>query len=194
MPIYAVRQVGAVWQMVCTFLNIMNTRFFTTLAIAACGSLFITSSAAALDRDPHYIQRRYGVHTATTAYVNGRRSTIIPVTLSDGRTGQLVIPQVHRRTDPHALYYRDAFGDFHPVRMNTYVTRQQLIREPRVIRYQSEPRHRHRQQWEKDALIVGGGAGAGALIGAVAGGGKGAAVGATAGGVGGLIYDLATRK
>ena len=43
-------------------------------------------------------------------------------------------------------------------------------------------------------MIIGGAAGAGAAIGAVAGGGKGAAVGATAGGVGGLIYDLATRN
>jgi hypothetical protein len=175
-------------------MNITNTRFFTTLAIAACGSLFIASSADALNRDPHYIQRRYGVPTATTTYLNGRRSTVIPVTLNDGRTGQLVIPQERRRTDPHVLYYRDANGNFHPVRVNANVTRQQLIQRPRAVRYEPEPRHRHRQSWEKDALIVGGGAGAGAVIGAVAGGGKGAAVGATAGGIGGLIYDLATRK
>jgi hypothetical protein len=42
-------------------------------------------------------------------------------------------------------------------------------------------------------LIIGGSAGAGTAIGAIAGGKKGAAVGATAGGIGGLIYDLATR-
>jgi hypothetical protein len=172
----------------------MRSNALMTLAIAAFGSLFIAGSAGALTRDPHYIQRRYGVHTATTTYLNGRRSTIIPVTLNDGRTGQLVIPQARRRTDPHALYYRDANGDFHPVRVNANVTRQQLIQGPRAVRYQPEPRHRHKQSWERDALIVGGGAGAGALIGAVAGGGKGAAIGATAGGIGGLIYDLATRK
>ena len=43
-------------------------------------------------------------------------------------------------------------------------------------------------------LIIGGSAGAGTAIGALAGGKKGAAIGAAAGGVGGLIYDLATRK
>jgi hypothetical protein len=166
----------------------------TTLAIAAFGSLLIAGSASALTRDSQYIQRVYGVNTATTAVVNGRRSTVIPVTLNDGRTGQLVIPEVRRATDPHALYYRDASGAFHPVRVNANVTRQQLISGPRAVRYQAEPQHRNKQSWEKDALIVGGGAGAGALIGAVAGGGKGAAVGATAGGIGGLIYDLATRK
>ena len=42
-------------------------------------------------------------------------------------------------------------------------------------------------------LIIGGSAGAGTAIGAIAGGKKGAAVGAAAGGVGGLIYDLLTR-
>jgi hypothetical protein len=46
----------------------------------------------------------------------------------------------------------------------------------------------------KEALIVGGSAGAGAAIGAVAGGKKGAAIGAMSGGVAGLIYDIATRN
>jgi len=40
---------------------------------------------------------------------------------------------------------------------------------------------------------IGGSAGAGTAIGALAGGKKGAGVGAAAGGVGGLIYDLMTR-
>ena len=42
------------------------------------------------------------------------------------------------------------------------------------------------------AEIIGGTAGVGAAIGALAGGGKGAAIGAIAGGGGGLIYDPAT--
>ncbi len=47
---------------------------------------------------------------------------------------------------------------------------------------------------EREALIVGGSAGAGAAIGAVAGGGKGAGIGAISGGIAGLVYDLATRN
>ena len=52
----------------------------------------------------------------------------------------------------------------------------------------------NKRSLKKSALIVGGSAGAGAAIGAVAGGGKGAAIGAISGGVAGLIYDLATRN
>ena len=44
------------------------------------------------------------------------------------------------------------------------------------------------------AAIVGGSAGAGAVIGALAGGGKGAGIGALAGGGAGLVYDRLTHK
>jgi hypothetical protein len=44
------------------------------------------------------------------------------------------------------------------------------------------------------ALIIGGSAGAGAGIGAIAKGKKGAALGAAIGGVAGAVYDLATRN
>jgi hypothetical protein len=50
------------------------------------------------------------------------------------------------------------------------------------------------RSWQKEAVIIGGGAAAGAGIGAIAGGKKGAAIGAISGGVAGLIYDLKTRK
>ena len=53
---------------------------------------------------------------------------------------------------------------------------------------------RNKRSLQKSALIVGGSAGAGAAIGAVAGGGKGAGIGALSGGIAGLVYDLATRN
>ena len=71
--------------------------------------------------------------------------------------------------------------------------------EPRVVERRpvtttaSAPAKKKRSL-EKEALIIGGSAGAGAAIGAAAGGGKGAAIGALSGGVAGLVYDLATRK
>jgi hypothetical protein len=46
---------------------------------------------------------------------------------------------------------------------------------------------------KKDATIIGGGAAAGAVIGAIAGGGKGAAIGAGVGGGSGTGYVLATK-
>jgi hypothetical protein len=64
---------------------------------------------------------------------------------------------------------------------------------PRAIAA-SEPRATKKRSLQKEALIIGGGAGAGAAIGAIAGGGKGAAVGAVSGGVAGLVYDLLTRN
>ena len=50
------------------------------------------------------------------------------------------------------------------------------------------------RSWEREVLIVGGSAGAGAAIGAVAGGKKGAGIGALSGGIAGLVYDVATRN
>jgi hypothetical protein len=117
---------------------------------------------------------------------------VVPVTLADGRRAQLIIP-VDRRNEPHTVYLRDTDG-FHPVQIQDNITRDQVVRSPEVVTRRAEPAHARKRSWEKDALIIGGGAGGGALIGALAGGKKGAAVGAATGGVGGLIYDLATRK
>jgi hypothetical protein len=47
---------------------------------------------------------------------------------------------------------------------------------------------------KETALIIGGSAGAGAGIGAIAKGKKGALLGAAIGGVAGTVYDLATRN
>ena len=69
--------------------------------------------------------------------------------------------------------------------------------QPRTV-YVSNPApvsgSQNKRSLGREALIVGGGAGAGAAVGAVAGGKKGAAVGAISGGVAGLVYDLMTRN
>jgi len=145
---------------------------------------------------PRAIQQRYGIQGAyngTTLHPDGRKSTAVPITMDDGRTGELVIPS--GTTDAHTVYFRDdQTGDLHPVQMNTNATRQQVKQAPHAVRYQAEPQHSKKQSWEQDALIVGGSAGGGALIGAAASGKKGAGVGAAVGGVGGLIYDLLARN
>jgi hypothetical protein len=165
------------------------------------GSLLLVCSANAQNRsrptDVRSIQQRYGMQGAydgTFLHPDGRQSAAVPVRMDDGRTGEFVIPS--GSGNAHTVYYRDdQTGDLHPVRMNNNrVTRQQVVQDPRAMRYQTEPQHRNKPSWEKDALIVGGSAGGGALIGALAGGGKGAGVGAAAGGVGGLIFDLLTRN
>ena len=170
-------------------------------AIVTVGSLLLVRSADAQSRGRattvRAVQQRYGVQGAydgTILHPDGRRSTAVPVTIEDGRTGELVIPSDN--SDPHAVYYRDdQTGDLHPVRMDNHVTRGQIVQAPRAVRYQPEaqPSNKRSWGWAQDALVVGGSTGGGALIGAAAGGKKGAGVGAAAGGVGGLIYDLLSR-
>jgi hypothetical protein len=144
---------------------------------------------------PERLEQQYGVAGAyadTVATSEGSiKGTIVPVTLADGRKAQLVIPARHSR-DPHGLYMRDGSG-LHPVELGERVRREDVTRAPAVVATRTERPHNNKRSWEKEALIIGGSAGAGTAIGAVAGGKKGAAVGAAAGGIGGLIYDLATR-
>ena len=147
-------------------------------------------------RDVQRFQQRYGVqggYNTSTLHPAGRPTAAIPVYLDEGRngSGELLIPQ---DSESHSLYYRDdGSGEVYPIRVAPGTNRRTLVQNPRIQRYVPEPQHGKRASWEKDALIIGGATGAGALIGAAAGGGKGAGVGAVAGGVGGLIYDLATQ-
>jgi hypothetical protein len=182
----------------------MNCKPLQMVVLATAGSLVLIGSASAQRRPPtprfsptpQSVQQRYGVqgvYDGTTLHPDGHRSAAVPVTMDDGRTGEFVIPS--SRTDPHPVYYRDdQTGDVHPVRIDPRATRQQVTQQPRAVRYAPEPPHTNKPSWEKDALIVGGGAAGGALIGAAAGGSKGAGVGAVAGGIGGLIYDLVSKN
>lgn len=144
---------------------------------------------------PERIEQQYGIagayNDAVATSEGSIRSTIVPVTLADGRKAQLVIPARQSR-DPHGVYMRDSNG-LHPVEVSDRANRDELARSPRVVEQRAERPHPRKRSWEKEALIIGGSAGAGTAIGAVAGGKKGAAVGAAAGGIGGLIYDMATR-
>ena len=144
---------------------------------------------------PERLQQQYGLVGAYTDEVptsdGALRGTLVPVTLADGRQAQLFVPE-HPRRQPHAVYFRDDQG-LHPVHVQENATRAELTTAPALVATQPEPVVTKKRSWEKEALIIGGSAGAGTALGAVAGGKKGAAVGATAGGIGGLIYDLATR-
>jgi hypothetical protein len=68
-------------------------------------------------------------------------------------------------------------------------------RGPRYYQNDRGPRVVTRERsFGHSAAIVGGSAGVGAGIGALAGGGKGAGIGALAGGAGGFIYDRLTHR
>lgn len=172
------------------------------LQLVALPGVFIgMMCATACSRDvaalsPQQVENDYGVagsHTGTVQTANGQiRGTLVPVTLADGRQAQLLIPpQSH--TEPHGVYLHDDQG-LHPVELSPGTTRSEMQTAPRVVARRPEAAHANKRSWEQEALIIGGAAGGGAGIGALAGGKKGAGVGAAVGGVGGLIYDLATRK
>ena len=84
-----------------------------------------------------------------------------------------------------------------------YADRYRTYSRPRVIRttYVRDDGptrevvvRRRGRSWKKSAAIVGGTAGVGAAIGALAGGGRGAAIGALAGGGAGFLYDRLTHN
>jgi hypothetical protein len=168
-------------------------------ALMSIGSVLLVGAADAQSRSRtttvQSVQQNYGIQGAydgTFLHPAHKPSTAVPVTMQDGRTGEIVIPS--DKSDPHPVYYRDdETGGFHPVQMAPHATRQQVVKSPRAVKYQSEPQHVNKTVWEDDALIVGGSAAGGAVIGASIGGKQGAAAGAVAGGVGGLIYDLLSR-
>jgi hypothetical protein len=145
---------------------------------------------------PLQLEQQYGVtgaYSDTVKTADGSIvGTVVPVTLSDGTKAQLIVPR-DRRSEPHAVYLSDAQG-IHPVQIEDRASRDEVVRSPRVVARRTETAHPRHRSWEKEALIIGGGAGAGAGVGALVGGKKGAGIGAAAGGIGGLIYDLTTRK
>jgi len=178
----------------------MKCRRLTYSVLAAAlvlGGALMTSSCSSTNLDAKAIEEKYGVSGATTENIlmaDGEMlpATIVPVTLPNGQMAQLVIPQ---KSDGHSVYLRDQAG-MHPVMLqDRTVSRDQFVRSNPIIVGQSvEPQPPKKRSWEKEALIIGGSAAAGAGIGAVAGGKKGAAIGAASGGVAGLIYDLSTRN
>jgi hypothetical protein len=146
--------------------------------------------------DAQQIEQKYGVTGAFASNIatpgGPMAGTLVPITLANGRQAQLFIPN-RQASDVQAVYIRDDQG-LHPVELSDRASREEVTRAPQIVERRAAPRSTGKRSWEKEVLIVGGSAGAGTAIGALAGGKKGAAVGAAVGGVGGLIYDLATRN
>src|SRR5581483_5340864 len=124
---------------------------------------------------PEAIEQQYGVPGAFVGQISTPdgplKGTVVPVTLADGRKGQLLIPQ--GKNNSHAAYLQDASGTY-PVQVRQTATRQEVVESPAVVDTVQDPQHPNQRSWEKQALIIGGTAGAGAAVGAIAGGGKGA--------------------
>ena len=181
----------------------MMTKVTGALMLTAMLSMAACTKVSA-DADPKAIEQKYGITGGFVDQIdteNGKvQATIVPTTLDDGRKIQLIIP--HEKVGDHQVYMRDGITITPMELSDPNVTKQQFVQsQPRVVdrrplpaaptRTQAQPKKR---SLGKEVLIVGGAAGAGAAIGALAGGGKGAGIGALTGGAAGLVYDLMTRN
>jgi len=122
---------------------------------------------------------------------NGTRISLVPSTGIEGNAAPVVINvgSTTPSTNENALG-QPVQAAYRPVvRSAAYESAPQPRRITRSSSNNSETR-----SWQKEAVIIGGGAAAGAGIGVIAGGKKGAAIGAISGGVAGLVYDMKTRK
>jgi hypothetical protein len=172
-------------------MKLIETMMVTSLGV----TLFAACTGNYKGIDAQQIEQDYGISGAfakTIVTADGPlKGTLVPITLADGSAGHVFIPQKVSR-DTEAVYVHDAQG-LHPIRLSNQVRREDMDGLPAVVESRAEPPRAKKRSWEREALIIGGSAGAGTAIGALAGGKKDAGVGAAAGGVGGLIYDLATR-
>ena len=180
----------------------------TVAVVLAALLAAVGCSKTSADVDPKAIEAKYGLtggFVEEIATEEGKvQATVIPTTLDDGRKVQLLIP--HQPIGDHQVYMRDGI-EITPLELSDpKISKQQFVAsQPRVVERRAvtpaaatntttTTTTKKKRSLEKEVLIVGGSAGAGAAIGAVAGGGKGAGIGALSGGVAGLVYDLATRN
>src|SRR3954463_8365573 len=139
-------------------------KILTTLALALAASTLTTACSRDVQAmDAQQIEQQYGVAGARTETVTTAdgpiHGTLVPITLANGRQGQLFIPQKQAR-DPHAVYLRDEQG-LHPVALKDNVKRDEMAQSPRIVETRAEPAHADKRSWEKEAMIIGGSAGAG---------------------------------
>jgi hypothetical protein len=193
----------------------MSARLQVILAIALTTLLTAAgcSSTQGSALDPKAIEQKYGLsggYVDKISTANGMvDATIIPTTLKNGRKVQLVIP--HEAVDyEHQVFIRDG-ATMTPVEWSdpSIAKDDAASSQPQPPAVELRPAGAavatpatpapaaspaKKRSTKKEALIIGGSAGAGAAIGAAAGGGKGAGIGALSGGVAGLVYDLATKN
>ena len=146
----------------------------TAFALALSGATLLSGCSREVRAlDAQGIEQQYGVagaYAGTVATPDGAlKGTLVPIKLANGTQGHLFIPQQQQAAAPEAVYLRDEQG-LHPVRLRDNVSRAEVARSPGIVERRAQAPQAKKRSWEREVLIIGGSAGAGTAIGALAGG------------------------
>ena len=108
----------------------------TALALAFCGAtVFAACTRDTQAMTAEQIEQQYGVagaYAGSVATADGPvKGTLVPITLPNGRQGQLFIP-LKQTDDPNTVYVRDEQG-LHPVELKDQVSRDEVVRAPAIV-------------------------------------------------------------
>jgi len=146
-----------------------RTRILTILGIAALSVVAILGWTRKVESPVQQPLLNPAPEPVNSAYDDGRAPSADVPSYATRPSVRTIAPAA-----PVANRYEEPYSGSRPTSRRRVVTRE--------------------RPFSHSAAIVGGSAGAGAAIGALAGGGKGAGIGALSGGAAGLIYDRLTHK
>ena len=129
----------------------------TMTALALALPIAVLGTACTRDvraMDGEQIEQQYGVpgaHSDTITTQDGQvKGTLVPITMANGRQGQLFIPQ-KQANGPHPVYLRDEQG-MHPVQLQDNASREEIAVATIWLTQQAVPFIRYYDMLSKQPL------------------------------------------